>query len=370
MKVAIVYDRINKWGGAERVLLALHKIFPEAPLYTSVYDPKDAPWAKVFPEIKTSFLQIFPLTRSNHEFLGAFMPLAFESFDFSGFDIVISVTSEAAKGIRTKPGTLHICYCLTPTRYLWSSEDFYFKNPPSKFDLIPFFNLISKPLVKYLKNWDMVASQRPDKIIAISTEVKNRIKRYYKRDSETVFPPVDIFLRNDRILENPEDKKYYLIVNRLIPYKKVDLAIAVFNKLDYPLYIVGSGSEEAKLRKIAGSNIKFFGQVSDAKLNELYSGAKALIMPQDEDFGIVSVEAQGFGVPVIAYKKGGAADTVIDGKTGIFFEEQTTESLASAIKKFEKMRFVVDNLFTNAKRFSFEVFRTKILDQTSDHNQK
>lgn len=370
MKVAIVYDRVNKWGGAERVLLALHNIFPEAPLYTSVYDPKGAPWAKVFPEIKTSFLQKFPLARSNHEFLGTLMPLAFESFDFSGFDLVISVTSEGAIGIKTKPGTYHICYCLTPTRYLWSSEDFYFKNPPSKFDLIPFFDLISKPLVRYLKKWGKIASQRPDKIIAISTEVKERIKKYYKRDSEIIFPPVDIELNLKDVSDGRKTKDYYLIVNRLIPYKRVDLAVKVFNKLNQSLYIVGIGSEESKLKKMARDNVKFFGQVDDAKLKELYLGAKALIMPQEEDFGIVAVEAQGLGIPVIAYKKGGVIDTVIPGKTGVLFEEQTPESLAGAIRRFEKMQFVVDNLFTNAKRFSFGVFRTKILDQIPNHNQK
>jgi glycosyltransferase involved in cell wall biosynthesis len=266
-------------------------------------------------------------------------------------------------GIKTKPGTYHICYCLTPTRYLWSSEDFYFENPPSKFDFIPFFNLISRPFVKYLKRWSTVASQRPDKIIAISTEVKNRIRKYYKRDSEVIYPPVDNNLISKDSLGSKRKKEYYLVVNRLIPYKRVDLAIEVFNKLKQPLYIVGIGSEESKLKKTARNNIRFFGQVDDKRLSELYSGAKALIMPQEEDFGIVAVEAQSLGIPVIAYKKGGAIDTVIPGKTGILFEEQTPESLADAIKRFEKMQFVVDNLLTNAKRFSFESFRTKFLDQ-------
>jgi hypothetical protein len=169
MKVAIVYDRVNKWGGAERVLLALHEIFPKAPLYTSVYDSKRAPWAKVFPEVKTSFLQRIPFIKYLHEFFGWLMPIAFESFDFDEYNLVISVTSEAAKGIITKPQTLHICYCLTPTRYLWSSHDYYFKNPPVYFKIFPFFWLISRPFVAYLKNWEMKAVTRPDKFIAIST---------------------------------------------------------------------------------------------------------------------------------------------------------------------------------------------------------
>ena len=169
MRTALVYDRVNKWGGAERVLLALHEIFPDAPLYTSVYDPVRAPWAKVFPEIKTSFLQKFPFAKSNHEFFPLLMPLAFESFDFSGFDLVISVTSEAAKGIRTKPQTLHICYLLTPTRYLWSHYDQYFANP--------ILRVMAKPLINYLRKWDKVAASRPDRIISISTEVKSRVKK-------------------------------------------------------------------------------------------------------------------------------------------------------------------------------------------------
>jgi glycosyltransferase involved in cell wall biosynthesis len=352
MKVAIVYDRVNKWGGAERVLLALHEIFPEAPLYTSVYDTKGAPWAKVFPEIKTSFLQKFPFAKSNHEFFPILMPLAFESFDFSGFDLVLSVTSEAAKGIRTKPETLHICYCLTPTRYLWSHKELYFQNPITE--------RISRPIVNYLKIWDKSASQRPDKIIAISSEVGLRIKKFYGRSSDIVFPPVNTALRNRTGIKR---NKYYLIVSRLVKYKKVSLAVEVFNKLKLPLIIVGIGREERKLKRKAKVNIKFVGKISEKELTGYYKGAKALVMPQEEDFGIVSVEAQSMGIPVIAYKKGGAIDTVIPDKTGVFFEEQKPESLTDAVKKFEKMRFVVDNLFTNTQRFSKEVFKKKILDE-------
>jgi glycosyltransferase involved in cell wall biosynthesis len=360
MKVAIVYDRVNKWGGAERVLLALHDIFPKAPLYTSVYDKKNASWARVFPEIKTSFLQNIPFTRSNHEFLAVFMPLAFMSFDFSKFDLVISVTSESAKGIKTESKTFHLCYCLTPTRYLWSGRNFYSKNPPSKFDIVPFFNLFSRPLIYFLKKWDVKASARPDKFIAISTEVKDRIKKYYKRDSEIIFPPVTIPLSVSEVLKKRRKGVYYLIVNRLIPYKKVDLAIRAFNKLKYPLYIVGSGSEEGKLKSIAHDNIKFLGQVNETELSGLYSGAKALIMPQEEDFGIVAVEAQSYGVPVIAFGKGGALDTVVNGKTGILFDRQNVKSLMQAVKKFAKMRFSERILINNAKRNSFQVFKKEL----------
>jgi glycosyltransferase involved in cell wall biosynthesis len=357
-KIAIVYDRVNKWGGAERVLLALHKIFPKAPLYTSVYDAKSAPWAKVFPRVVTSFLQRFPFTKSNHEFLAPLMPLAFESFDLTGFDLVISVTSEAAKGVKTKPGTLHVCYCLTPTRYLWSGYDEYFKDTV--------FKGITKPIISYLRKWDKKASGRPDKIIAISTEVQKRIKKYYKKNSEIVFPPVDTTLIH---INRVNKRKYYLIVSRLVGYKKVDLAIEAFNKLDYPLVIVGIGREAQELKSKSKPNIKFVGSVSEKELVKYYQNAKALIMPQEEDFGIVAPEAQSFGVPVIAYKKGGALDTVIEGKTGIFFKNQTVKSLMQAVEKFDRMSFNDRILKENAKRFSFEVFKKGILNQISKYSR-
>jgi glycosyltransferase involved in cell wall biosynthesis len=354
MKTAIVYDRVNKWGGAERVLLALHEIFPEAPLYTSVYDPGRATWAKVFPNVVTSFLQKFPLAKSNHEYLAPFMPLAFESFDFSDFDLVISVTSEAAKGVRTKPSTLHICYCLTPTRYLWSHYDEYFKSN--------ILRVLTRPFINSLRKWDKVAANRPDKIIAISTEVKERIRKYYGRDSEIIFPPANIPLTH---ISRGNRGKYYLVVSRLVGYKRVDLAIKAFNKLKLPLVIIGTGRDEQKLESMSNENIKFIGEVSETELQKYYLGAKALIMSQEEDFGIVSVEAQSFGVPVIAYKKGGTLDTVIPDKTGVFFDEQTPKNLIDTIKRFEKMRFVVDNLYTNARRFSKEIFKRQIFDFVS-----
>jgi glycosyltransferase involved in cell wall biosynthesis len=271
VKVALVYDRLNKWGGAERVLLTLHKLFPLAPLYTSVYDRKKAPWADVF-NVRTSFLQKLPFAM-NHELFAALMPLVFESFNFDEFDLVISVTSEAAKGIITKPQTKHICYCLTPTRYLWSGYDEYFKNP--------LLRLISKPAVWYLKFWDKIAAQRPDAFIAISKEIQLRIKKYYGRQSSLVYPPVTFDARKwnlevrtlkleNRSLIHPQissvkglassfkpqaSKDYFLIVSRLVPYKKIDLAIKTFNKLKLPLKIIGTGAEMKRLKAMAGPAI-------------------------------------------------------------------------------------------------------------------
>lgn len=347
-QIALVYDRVNKWGGAERVLLSLHKMFPKAELFTSVYDKKSASWAKVFPKVTTSFLQKIPFAKSNHELLAPLMPLAFESFDFSGYDLVISVTSEAAKGIKTSGKTIHICYCLTPTRYLWSGYSDYFKGLA--------FKSITKPIVRYLRSWDIKAAKRPDVIIAISTEVQKRIKKYYHRDSKIVFPPVNTStLNGNKVFRQ---KTYYLMVSRLdYGYKKVDLAIETFNKLGYSLIIVGSGRDEVRLKSIANKNIKFMGKVTDKKLREIYRSAKALIMPQVEDFGIVALEAQSLGVPVIAFKSGGVLDTVIDKRTGVLFNKQNSESLRKAVLRFDKMKFKVDNLVTNAKKFSEEKFR-------------
>jgi len=349
-KVAIIYDRVNKWGGAERVLLALHEIYPNAPLYTSVYDSKSAPWAKVFPEVVTSFLQKIPFFNTHHELLAPFMPFAFRSFDFSKYDLVISVTSEAAKGIRVSGKTKHICYCLTPTRYLWSGYNNYFNWLPLK--------IAGWPAVRLLRIWDKKIAQKPDQMIAISKEVQNRIRKYYNRDSTIIYPPVQLPI--NRLIDSK--KKYYLLVSRLdYGYKKVDLAIKTFNKFGKELIIVGTGREENKLKNMANKNIIFTGRVDDKKLADLYAGAKALIMPQEEDFGIVAVEAQSRGVPVIAFKKGGVVDTVIHGKTGILFGRQDIKSLIGAVRKFEKMKFKNQHLISNAKRFSKEVFKKSIL---------
>lgn len=356
MKTALLYDRVNKWGGAERVLLALHEVFPDAPLFTAVYSSENASWAKVFPKVIPTFLQKIPFAKDRHELLGTFAPIAFENLDLSGFDLVISVTSEAAKGVIVHPSTKHICYCLTPTRYLWSGYDLYFKDPLLK--------LVSRPAVNYLREWDKIAAQRPDKMIAISHAVKKRIKKYYNRHSEVIFPPVefDHFEKNNS--DKKKRKKFFLVVSRLVPYKMVDLAVSAFNELGLPLIVVGTGSEEEKLKNMAKDNIKFVGHLTEAKLADYYKKCAAFIFPQEEDFGIVALEAQAAGAPVIAFKAGGALDTVIEGKTGVFFDKQNTESLVKAVRKFEKLSFNQKDLINNAKRFSKERFKREILRAT------
>lgn len=346
MKVALVYDRVNKWGGAERVLLALHELFPEAPLYTSVYNPDTAEWARVFPKIVPSFLQNFPFAKTRHDLYALLMPIAFESFDFSEYDIVISVTSEAAKGIITRPGTLHICYCLTPTRYLWSGYNNYFASLKRR--------RLSRLIVSYLRKWDRITGQRPDIIVAISRNVARRIKQYYGREAKVIYPPVEV----SNVSKVPKVSKgsYYLIVSRLVPYKKVDLAVQAFNELCLPLVVAGTGSEEKRLRRMAKSNIRFLGYVGDGELVKYYRGCRALIFPQEEDFGIVAVEAQAAGKPVIAYRGGGALETVIENKTGIFFDKQTPEALADAVKKFRSEDFNQRDCIKNAWKFNKKKF--------------
>ncbi|OGM60399.1 hypothetical protein A2955_03065 [Candidatus Woesebacteria bacterium RIFCSPLOWO2_01_FULL_37_19] len=367
MKIVLVYDRVNRWGGAERVLLALHEIFPDAPLYTSVYSPEKNLWAKVFPQIIPSFLNQVKYLRTRNQIIPYLMPIAFESFRFDNFDLVISVSSEAAKGIITKPKTLHICYCLTPTRYLWSHYEFYFRGPALK--------AITKPLVAYLRKWDKIAAQRPDVMIGISTAVQQRIKKYYERESELIYPPVDVDKfknplagragqnSNSKVKNNNlKFKEYYLVVSRLVPYKKIDLAIEAFNELGLPLVVVGKGSEGKKLKSIAKDNIEFLDLVPDSELISLYKEAKAFIFPQEEDFGITAVEAQAAGCPVIAYRGGGALDTVIENKTGIFFGEQTKKSLVAAVKRFKGLDFKKEDLIDNSERFSKKIFQNKFLD--------
>jgi len=335
MKIALVYDRVNKWGGAERVLLALHEIWPDAPLYTAVYDKKKAVWADVF-DVRSSFLQNLP-----HEFLPWITPMAFETFNFDEFDVVISVTSAEAKNIITKPGTRHVCYCLTPTRYLWSAKKVYESQGVMGYGL-----RVMSPI---LKKWDLVAASRPDDYIAISNRVAHRIKKYYRRDSlKVIYPPVDMSTFTPRT-----GGTYFLCVGRLVPYKRVDLVIDAFNRLGWPLKIIGKGSQERMLKRQAHANIEFLSDLTDQELVTYYQKARAFVFAGDEDFGIVSLEAQACGKPVICPRNSGMAETVIEGKTGELFESD----LETALHIFEKKRYDSDSCRKNAERFNMDRFK-------------
>ncbi len=358
MKVALVYDRVNKWGGAERVLISFRKIFPKAHLFTSVYNPKKAKWAKGF-KIKTSFLQDIPYASNFHELLAPIMPVAFYFLDLQKYDLVISVTSEYAKGVRVEKHTKHISYILTPTRYLWSGYKLYFKNN--------LLRKISTPVIWYLRYVDKYFAKKPHKLIGISTEVNRRIKKYYQRDSKLIFPPLDI---SKVKIEKPKEKGYFLVVSRLVYYKRVDLAVRACTSLNLPLVVVGAGGQEKNLRKIAGPTIKFVKNISDGELYGYYKNSKALIFPGLEDFGIVMTEAQYFGKPVIAFKGGGALDIVIPGKTGEFFTRQKVSSLKKLLENFDARRYNYKLCRQNALRFSFTNFKKLFLREIKEYNIK
>lgn len=360
-KIAIVYDWIDKWGGVERILLMLHQLFPTANFYTSYFDPIGAPWAKDL-NITTSFIQKLPKFIKKSRIASLFLyPYAFESFDFREYDVVISVTSSFAKSVVTRPETLHLCYLLTPTRYFWSHKNTYVKNPSTKF--------LTRPLLKNLQKWDFAAAQRPDKIISISRTVQDRCDKYYDRQSNILYPPFDTSYWKSikaKSVDLPFEK-YYLLVSRLESYKCVDLANHAFNEIGKNLVIVGTGTQKNYLKKQAEKNIVFIEGVGDQELVYLYEKAIALIMPQEEDFGYVPLEAQYFGLPTIAYRMGGATETVIDGKTGIFFDRQSVDSLVSAVQEFDKNPLkkidVKSHGKSNLMKFDRESWKKKFLGE-------
>ncbi len=364
MKIALVHDYLNQYGGAERVLEVLCEIFPEAPIYALLYDERMTGGVFKEREIHTSFLQKLPFARKHHRIFPLLMPLAIEQFDLSYYDIVLSVSASFAKGVITKPHTKHINYCLTPTRFLWDDSHRYideFRYPWPIRKLVPFF-------ITYLRLWDKEAALRVDKFVAISNFVKSRIKKYYNRDAAIIYPPVDAhkYYISDKVSD------YFLMVGRLVPYKRFDLAVKVFNAIGKPLKIIGDGPERKRLEKLvhrggmAKPNIEFLGLVSDYKMPEIYSRAQAVIFPQEEDFGIVPLEAMASGRPVIACRGGGALETILENQTGVFFDEQTEISLAQAIGRYYLTPWNPAAIRAHALKFGKEVFRENILDLISD----
>ena len=358
LKVAIVAEELTQLGGAERVLDCFIEMFPKAPIYTIVWDDKKTAGKYAKKDIRTSFIQDLPFGTKKYKWYLPLMPKAVESFDLKNYDLVLSVTSALIKGVKTKKPTIHICYCNTPTRYLWFDSAEYIKNAP-----IPFFVRPLMPMVlSYLKKWDLKASKRPDFYIANSVNVQQRIKKYYHRDSFSIFPPVDakFFMPNSKI-RPARSGKFYLLVSRIEPYKKVDLVISAFKKLGLPLKIVGGGTRFEEYKNNATANIELVGRVSDEKLAKYFQNSIATIFPQEEDAGIVPLESMAVGRPVIAYGKGGVLESVIDKKTGIIFDEQTVEGLISAIKKFQKIKFNQRGIRSQAIKFDQSLFKKKVL---------
>lgn len=361
MKVALVHEQLNQFGGAEKVLLELSNLFPDAPIYTLVYDKEKMRGAFDGKNIKTSFIQRLPLNIGVRffKFFLNLMPQAIETFDLSDFDLVISSSSSFAKGVITKTNTTHICYCHTPTRYLWDDTHSYIAD----LNLPKIFKIFIRKSLSKIRQWDFMASQRVDHYIANSEFVKNRIQKFYRKDSVVINPPVD-----DLNIEPVKDENigdYFLIVSRLRPYKKVDLAIKAFNELPskYKLKIIGTGEYEYELKKmVINDNIEFLDYLDDEKKFEYLKKCIAFINPQEEDFGITPVEAMMTGRPVIAYKKGGAEETVVPGLSGEFFEEQTIDSLKEAVVNFDKTKYNPVEIKNYAKKFSSERFKKEILD--------
>jgi len=352
MKIALVHDMLVQEGGQERVLRALQEVFPQAPTFVLIYDKNKKQRFYADKDIRTTFLQKMPGVESKYQWYLPLMSAAVESHDLREFDIVISSSSSFAKGVVCAPKTTHICYCHTPTRYLWSDAHGYVED-------LPYPGLIKNILplyLSYLRHWDWTAAQRVNYFLCNSKTVQNRIKEYYVRDSQVVYPPVDMF--KFYISHNLGD--YYLIGGRLVAYKRYDLAIQAFNKLNLPLKVFGVGPEYKRLRKLAKAKIEFLGEVSEGKKAELYAKCLAFIHPQEEDFGITSIEAMASGRPVIAYGRGGATETVQAGLSGEFLEDQSWENLANTIINFKPEKYNPQVIKQSVEKFNKERFKVEI----------
>src|SRR6266568_1082773 len=354
MKVALVHDYLNQMGGAERVVMALHEIFPDAPIYTSIYDPKRVDPAFQKMDIRTSFMQKLPLVTKYHQPYLPFYPFAMESLDLRGYDLVLSNSSAFGKGVITKPETLHICYCLTPMRWCWNYNEYVEREQLGKMArrVLPFF-------ITGLRIWDQTTAMRVDHFIAISPVVAERIAKYYRREAVVIPPPVEASRFTFDPHTQPED--YFLIVSRLIPYKRIDLAIEVCSRLQLPLVIIGSGRDLERLKRRAGPTIRFLGRLSDEKVLSYYAHCRAFLFPGEEDFGITPLEAQASGRPVIAYGAGGALASVVDGVTGVFFHEQTVESLSRVLASFDERKYDPQIIRNHALEFDLPRFHRRIL---------
>ena len=350
LKVALVHDWLVGRGGGERVLYDIHTLFPDAPIYTLVYDQDKAPeWCKKC-DIRTTYIQKWPGAKSHHKLLLSFMPKAWEALDLTEYDLVISCCASCCKGVITRPDALHVCYSFSPTRYVWDLYYDYLENTNA---IKRFF---MKRMIHKVRLWDFQAAQRVDHFAADSNFVGSRIKKYYRRDFTTIYPGTRI--NEYPITEMPDD--YYLVVARFVRYKRVDLAIEACNQLKKKLVVIGSGGEEEeRLKKLAGDTVEFLGRVSDEEMERYYSRAKAFLFPGIEDYGITPVEAMSAGVPVLAFGKGGALETVQEGKTGLYFHDQTVSGLVHCIEEFERngVAYSRQQIHDYSLNFSDEIFK-------------
>jgi glycosyltransferase involved in cell wall biosynthesis len=349
MRVALVHEYLTQFGGAERVLEALMELFPNAPVFTLVYDTERLGMPIDARRLRTSFLQRLPGARRSHRYFPlGLMPLAVEQFDLTQYDLVVSASHSFGKGVITGPRTLHISYCFTPTRYAWDNSHQYVR----EFSRSQIFQRFVPLALGYIRMWDYYAAQRVNTFVTLSQHAARRIKKYYSRSATVIHPPVDI----DRFTPRASHDNYYLVVSRLLPYKRVDLAIDACEKTRRPLKVVGVGPEAADLHRRAGAFTEFLGFVPDDELPRLYAGARALLFPQEEDFGITTIEAAASGKPTIAFRAGGARETIIEGETGVFFAEQSVESLAQALERFDQLSWNGAVLHRHAQRFGRQRF--------------
>jgi len=352
MNLALVHDWLNQIGGAEDVLDQLVRCFPDAPIYTSMYAPETMPRHYQSWDIRTTWMNRLPGLHTHHQRYLPFYPLAFGGLDLSGYDVVLSNKSGFCHGVKTGSQAVHICYCLTPTRYIWNLESYLDRE-----DFGASVRLAARLVARLFRRWDYAAAQRVNQFVAISTEIQARIKQFYHRDSTLIYPPVEVA---DRFRPSAARGEYYLVVSRLIPYKRIDLAVQACTQLGLPLLVGGKGRDRERLEAMAGPTVEFLGFVPDADLPELFAGCKALIFPGLEDFGITPVQAQATGRPVIAFKGGGALDTVLPGRTGAFFAEQTVESLVEVLRHFDPDAYDPAVLRAHAMRFDAPLFREAI----------
>lgn len=353
MKIALVHDYLIQDGGAEKVLKAFQEIWPQAPTYVLLHDREKSNPVFLNKDIRTSFLQKMPAGLEKYQWYLPLMPLATEQHNLEDYDVVLSSSSSFSKGVITNPETLHICYCHTPTRFLWSDMHQYIED-------LNYNRLIKKVIPVVLKNlrqWDMMAAHRVDTFIANSATVQDRIEKYYRRKSNIIYPPVET-----KKFVTKEPKDYFLIGGRLVGYKRYDIAVTAFNKLGMPLKIFGTGPALPRLKKMAKANIEFLGKVSDDELRDLYAQCQAFIHPQIEDFGITAIEAMASGRPVIAYGAGGARETVVPGQTGEFMDEQSWEELGNQIIRFEKDKYNSETVKQYAHQFDEDRFKAQIKD--------
>ncbi|MFA5886557.1 MAG: glycosyltransferase [Patescibacteria group bacterium] len=371
MKVALIHDHLAQDGGAEKVLQVFAGMFPAAPIYTLLYESDNINKYYQGRQIESSIIQKLPGGVKHYKWYLPFMPIAVEFFDLRPYDLVISDTSSFAKGVITPPDCLHICYCHTPTRYLWSDTHQYI----NELKYNKWLKKIVSLILSAIRLWDKAAADRVDLFIANSRTVQDRITKYYRRESTVIYPPVEInkFSLVD-ITNQPDDQRYFLAGCRLAPYKRIDIVIEAFKILgdNFKLKIFGDGIDLRRLQELArgSENIEFCGRVSEEEKAELFKSAQAFINPQEEDFGITVVESMASGRPVIAYQKGGATETVVEGKSGLFFKEQTPAALAATINKFRSGDFNPADIRRQAEQFSVENFQRQIMEFIVKHKKQ